>query len=191
MKRNRIHLYFSFFIFLSFLSCKEPNKEDKKKTKSEINNQYKKNNNNEADSSIIEIENGIMTVKNKRIVMQGPVDKNEKRNGIWHRYDKKGNKLSMTEFKKNSQHGKSWVNYENGALHYKGNYINGKLNGTWFFYYQNGTIEIEKNYINGQKNGVWKYYYENGEPKREDYYKNNKILKSTCWDKTGNKILTN
>ena len=145
MTRNRIHLFLCFFLFFFFFSCKEKNKEDEKKTKSEIKNQHQKKNNNETDSSIIEIENGIMTVKNKtnnNLSMRGPVDSLRNRNGIWYSYFPNGTVNSKTTYNINGKrHGEHLVNYPSGSVRFKGNWHNGKKSGEWFFYSKNGELK--------------------------------------------------
>ncbi len=102
------------------------------------------------ENYLIEIKNGVKTFKNKEkkhIVMQGPVDTNDNRNGVWYSYFENGTINSMTTYNsKGENHGESWVNYPSGSIMYKGNWHNGKKNGKWVFYAKNGELKKTKEF---------------------------------------------
>lgn len=51
-------------------------------------------------------------------------------------------------------------------------------NGLWVDYYENGNKSQEGNYIKSKKEGVWKYYNKNNELIKEEFYMDNKLLKT-------------
>ena len=56
------------------------------------------------------------------------------------------------------------------------------------FYYDNGQIHIKSEYENGKLNGEFVSYWENGKLKRKDLYKKGKLKDGTCWNKNGKKV---
>jgi len=64
--------------------------------------------------------------------------------------------------------------WPNGELNYKGEYINGKINGPWEFYYYNGELHYKGEFIDNRMNGEWEYYYENGGLKSKGEFINNR-----------------
>ena len=53
--------------------------------------------------------------------------------------------MSRGEFVDGIREGKAVVYYENGNIHYEGNYKNGKECGMWKFYRENGKLHEEIN----------------------------------------------
>jgi antitoxin component YwqK of YwqJK toxin-antitoxin module len=97
--------------------------------------------------------------------------------------------------------GKYLCKYDNGQMEKEGRYKNGKLIGKWTVWYENGKKESEVNFKNGKLDGksIWwnkrgqkirqkeyksgkldgkliEWFQFNGEIKREENYKNGKIL---------------
>jgi antitoxin component YwqK of YwqJK toxin-antitoxin module len=72
--------------------------------------------------------------------------------------------------------GPSLKYFEGGQLKYKGQYINGKLEGKVTYYYASGKIDAEGVYKNDLKDGEWKYFTEDGKVKRADKYVNGYIV---------------
>jgi len=58
----------------------------------------------------------------------------------------------------------------NGELHYKGNFVNGKRDGDWEFYFTNGLLGYKGNFVNGQQHGYWEFYLTDGELGSKGYY---------------------
>lgn len=55
-------------------------------------------------------------------------------------------------------------------------------------YYKNGRLKIDADYIDGKLNGQALSYWENGKPKRKDLYRNDKLIKGTCYGADGHPI---
>lgn len=91
--------------------------------------------------------------------------------------------------------------FENGQKEREGNYLNGKFDGRWTTWYESGLKKSEANYKNGKLDGraIWwskrgqkirqkqyssgkldgkliEWFQSSGEIKREENYKNGKIL---------------
>ena len=61
--------------------------------------------------------------------------------------------------------------YKYNKLVEKGEYKEGRKNGTWIEYYSDGAIKSEKPFSNGKVNGVHKSYYTDGKPESVKGYK--------------------
>lgn len=55
-------------------------------------------------------------------------------------------------------------------------------------YYDNGQIHIKSEYKNGKLNGEFVSHWENGKLKRKDFYKKGKLKDGTCWNNNGEKV---
>jgi antitoxin component YwqK of YwqJK toxin-antitoxin module len=64
--------------------------------------------------------------------------------------------------------------HDNGQLKEKGNYTNGKQEGTWVSYHDNGQLSSKGNYKNGWGEGAWVLYYRDGQLRRKGNYTNGK-----------------
>ena len=62
--------------------------------------------------------------------------------------------------------------YENGSIQSRGEYLDGRENGTWIYFYENGPQQVIANYVEGIENGNWKWFYESGALMRSGNYKN-------------------
>ncbi|MCF8371650.1 MAG: hypothetical protein K9H64_08500 [Bacteroidales bacterium] len=60
-------------------------------------------------------------------------------------------------------------NYPDGKIHYRCNYVKGKLSGPWSEYYGNGQVKITGELRRNKAIGKWKYYEEDG----KEYHGNN------------------
>jgi len=78
----------------------------------------------------------------------------------WHDNGVLHKKCSWVDGKINGEYFR-W--YNDGQMYVKTNCINGMLNGEYFEWYSNGQIWIKCNYINGNKNGEYFGWYENGD----------------------------
>ena len=66
--------------------------------------------------------------------------------------------------------GKSQVWLEDGTLYSISKYSNNQPHGTWKIFHPNEKLMFEVNYEYGQKHGVEKWYYENGNLKFEQKF---------------------
>tara|TARA_X000001036_G_scaffold383002_1_gene376036 strand:+ start:238 stop:756 length:519 start_codon:yes stop_codon:yes gene_type:complete len=83
-----------------------------------------------------------------------------------------GNLRSRGNFKNGKPDG-SWEDFnKDGTYFSKGNYNNGKPYGKFKFYHENGFLEEEGTFIDGIKEGNWKTYWDNGRLKRMGDWKN-------------------
>jgi antitoxin component YwqK of YwqJK toxin-antitoxin module len=133
-----------FFITLTvlFVSCKEEDKQEKKKV--------------EVVAPIIEMEEDLVEIKDniytefypgkKAIKFRGEQDEKGLRNGVWLFYSEKGEELSMTNYEHGIKEGHSMVKYPNGAIHYIGEYKNDKPVGIWKTYDATGKLSSTKDY---------------------------------------------
>ena len=69
----------------------------------------------------------------------------------------------IKELKDGKKDGFWEVYFNNGQLHFSGNYKIGKLDGFWQWYHKNGQLETKGNYNNGKKDGFWESFYPNGQ----------------------------
>ena len=71
---------------------------------------------------------------------------------------------------------------------YIGELVNGEKEGRWKAYYHStGKKMYDHNFKNGELDGIWTEWYENGQREREETYEDGEFIKSTSWDKYGNK----
>lgn len=78
--------------------------------------------------------------------MEGPLNKNGQRVGVWKAWYKNGALWSEGEFKDDVRNGFANVFWPNGKLRFEGTYADGKQTGAWKFYNEQGTLEKEVNY---------------------------------------------
>ncbi|MFC2111846.1 toxin-antitoxin system YwqK family antitoxin [Bacteroidota bacterium] len=81
-----------------------------------------------------------------RMIAEGLVDEEGKKQGRWMDYYPEGEKKS------------------------EGLYTNNYRTGKWRFYRRSGRIEQTGDYNQGRPHGLWLWYYENGSPLREEYF---------------------
>lgn len=81
-----------------------------------------------------------------KIIGEGIVDAEGRRQGPWKEY------------------------YETGELRSEGKYKNGGREGDWLFYYPNGKEEQRGTYHKGKPEGNWKWTYVNGQTWREEVF---------------------
>ena len=68
--------------------------------------------------------------------------------------------------------------YESGAIKFKQNYVDGKLQGEMILYYESGTIRAKGNYVCGIKDGKRIRYNKSGEVVDEVNYVDGKPQKN-------------
>ena len=131
---------------------------------------------------------------------------NRKKDGVFTEYYSSGKKMSEKHYKvgvKRQLHEKKWrengnleyetnyneagqhhgesLNYhENGKLHYRTFYDNGKQNGKNTYYYSSGQIQMSNNYKNDLLEGEYISWYVNGKISAKGNYKNNR--REGCWE---------
>ena len=70
-----------------------------------------------------------------------------------------------------------WKYYhQNGKLHYKGYFLEGKRVGKWKGYHPNGKRKFKGKYIDDTKIGIWKFYKNNGKLAKTEHWENGKII---------------
>lgn len=100
---------------------------------------------------LIEVKDGVYSEwypGKKQLKFKGAIDKKGNRDGKWVFYSQDGKELSMTVYNQGVRDGYSIVKYPNGALHYRGEYHNDTMVGTWVTYDEKGTLINEKDYGN-------------------------------------------
>ena len=94
-----------------------------------------------------------------------------------------------TEYVNGKLDGKSQVWLEDGTLYSICKYSNNQPHGIWKKFHPNGKLMFEVNYEYGQKHGVEKWYYENGNLKSEQEFDFGiSILEITRWNIDGTLI---
>jgi len=85
------------------------------------------------------------------------------------------NKQDITLLNANDEKHGEWIVYwNNGQLHYKGEYINGKHHGDWVWYHINGQLYSKGEYINGEQHGDCVMYFSDGQLRFKGSYNNGK-----------------
>ena len=64
--------------------------------------------------------------------------------------------------------------YENGQIHVKENYKDGKLEGSASMLHEDGQKHVEGNWKDGKEDGLWTFWYENGKIESRFTYKDGK-----------------
>ena len=104
--------------------------------------------------------------KNGRIIAEGILKDNGKKEGLWKEY------------------------YDDGSLKSEGNYKNDWKTGKWKYYYPNGQLEETGEYINGKPEGEWTWYFPSGKLLRKmNYYQGLPDGEITEYDEDGNVVL--
>ncbi|MFA5574473.1 MAG: hypothetical protein WC994_05400 [Brumimicrobium sp.] len=81
-----------------------------------------------------------------QIKMQGRINQNGERTGIWKYYSEQGVELSVTVYTNGEKDGHIVVKRPTGVLHYTGEYVMGKEVGEWRFYNEQGELVETKIY---------------------------------------------
>ena len=98
---------------------------------------------------LIEVKNGVYSEwypGKKQLKFHGALDKKGNRNGKWVFYSDRGTELSITVYENGKRQGFSIVKYPNGAIHYRGEYLNDTMIGIWTTYNEKGKVITEKDY---------------------------------------------
>lgn len=150
---------------------------------------------------------------NGQVEQKGKYGKNEKPHGDWVWYYSNGEVWREEGFWKGLEDGMAVEYSDTGTVISKGEYINGKKEGIWFYEmgdhweegeyiegrrngewvweYGNGKTKFKGTFINGDPHGRHIYYYSNGQVKREEYYELG--FEEGTWksyDELGNLIIT-
>jgi len=96
------------------------------------------------------VQTGMIYNEIGKLLGEGLVDDNEKKQGSWKFY------------------------YESGELLSRGRYLDDKRIDEWLFYYRNGNLEEKGKYIKGNPVGEWNWFHENGNIWRIENYENGK-----------------
>ena len=144
------------------------------------------------DNDIIEMDNGLFTVKFSDEPITGkvygyfgevkPYKKvymgnllNGKKEGRWKLYyHSTGKKRFDFNYKDGEFDGLSTGWYENGQKKYEITHKNGKQDGLLTSWFENGQKEIEVTHKNGKRDGIVTSWFENGQKESEGTHKNGK-----------------
>ena len=97
-------------------------------------------------------------------------------NGTVAFYYPKNKPKEKTTFENGKQQGLFRRFDKEGVLVLEGNLENGQKSGAWITWYDEVQKQEVRNYSNDQPDGKWSYWYMDGELKREEVYKNGKLL---------------
>jgi antitoxin component YwqK of YwqJK toxin-antitoxin module len=101
------------------------------------------------EEQLVEIKNNVYTEwypGKKQIKYRGGQDDKNQRHGKWSFYSETGLELSVTMYENGKKEGFTVVKYPNGALHYRGEYLNDEMVGVWTTYDEKGVVANEKDY---------------------------------------------
>lgn len=108
------------------------------------------------------------------------VYKNNKKEGVWRRYDKDNNLLQISYYSEGKLNGTSVSFYSNGRVYSTGNYVNDKPHGNVTIYSENGNINLSDNYFYGKKEGFSYLYYKDGKLQSKWFYEEGKREGKQC-----------
>ena len=80
------------------------------------------------------------------ILKEGPLSKNEKRDGIWKAYYRDGSLWSEGQYTNGIRQGFTKTYHENGKIYYDGQFNNAQKAGIWKFYDKDGNFDYEIDY---------------------------------------------
>ena len=83
---------------------------------------------------------------NGNIKMEGNLNDNGQREGLWIAYYEDGTKWSESYYVDGLRDGHNLSFYPNGQVRYIGEYKNDQKVGTWKFYAEDGSLETEETY---------------------------------------------
>ena len=112
-------------------------------------NNLEKKNEKIPKEKLVEVKDGVFTEwypGKKQIKFQGGQDDLGKRDGKWTFYAENGTELSFTLYNHGKKEGFSLVKYQNGRIHYRGEYQNDQMIGLWSTYDEKGNLISEKEY---------------------------------------------
>lgn len=109
-----------------------------------------------------EIEKALIYNDNGKVVSEGFLTEDGKKEGLWKNY------------------------FESGEVRSVGNFKNNRQTGEWHFLFGGGVPEQIGNFVNGQFDGEWKWFFKNGKPLRvEEYVKGKREGKYIEVDESG------
>ena len=110
--------------------------------------------------------------------------KNGLQDGPEIRYDSEGNIRSQSNYAGGKASGKEVRNISSNAGDYvqTANYNKeGKYDGAYSEIFTNGNVKEKGQYVNGKKDGTWEYGKKNGQKTRTDVYANDEKIKETLY----------
>ena len=99
---------------------------------------------------------------------------NNKKEGVWKRFDKYGNLIQVTKYVNGLKNGPSVAFYADGMIYSTGYYLNDTISGNLSIYHENGFLNISSNYVKGKRVGFQYDYSEKGILSNLDFYSNDK-----------------
>lgn len=104
--------------------------------------------------SIVDLSDGQSTVSDKvteyhpngNIRMEGKLNENGERDGLWISYYDDGSKWSESYYNNGLKDGHSITFFPNGQVRYVGEYKNDQKVGTWTFYDESGELVTEETF---------------------------------------------
>lgn len=100
----------------------------------------------EVQKDLEKIEGGLYQLfygSSNQLKIEGHLDENNQRHGIWTSYTKEGKKLSVVEYNHGLKDGFTVVYHPNGAIRYSGEYRADVKVGKWDFYDTNTGKKIK------------------------------------------------
>lgn len=88
------------------------------------------------------------------ILKEGPLSKEEKRDGNWKSYYRDGDLWSEGDFDNGLRQGKTITYHDNGEMYYEGQYNKNQKSGIWKFYDTDGNFDYEINYTERAKQKI-------------------------------------
>jgi antitoxin component YwqK of YwqJK toxin-antitoxin module len=74
-----------------------------------------------------------------------------------------------------------YIEYHEGKIYYRCNYLKGKLNGEYIDYYTSGDISYKCNYLDGNLYGEYITYFRGGEVSSKNFYINTYKVTDQEW----------
>lgn len=148
-----------FMIAAVFTACDSNNGKKKDLTGKEVLTRY--------TNGIAQIEREYKMVDNKRVAVyeweyyedgntlkEGPLSKEEKREGSWKSFYRDGQLWSEGDFENGLRQGITITYHDNGNKYYEGQYNKNQKTGIWKFYDKNGEFDYEINYTERAKQKI-------------------------------------
>lgn len=117
---------------------------------------------------------------------------NGKKEGVHREWNKNGQLELEGNFKNGLEQGlMKW--FYKGYIAGEGLMKNGKRDGVWKVYtLESGILSMESNFKDGKPDGqILRVYHKNGQVSKENYWLNDEVMSTTCWDENGIKIECN
>jgi antitoxin component YwqK of YwqJK toxin-antitoxin module len=66
--------------------------------------------------------------------------------------------------------------HQNGLLHVRGKYAEGKQEGLWQIFYENGNLKESGHFVHGKQVGLWNFFQKDGKLKEQRDYEEGKLI---------------